>query len=147
MDIRKASLDDLQLVTEQTLLLYKDTNFDDLLVENKNLIEDENQIFFLGFELDKCIGFAHCSLRHDYVEGTGGGKVAYLEGIYVTPEPRKQGVASAFLVECEKWGLSKGCREIASDCEHDNQTSYDFHLSVGFREVNRLICFTKKITV
>ena len=145
MNIRKASIEDINIVTEQTLLLYDDNTFDDLLIENQRLLMDENQIIFLAFDLDKCIGFAHCSLRYDYVEGTDSGNVGYLEGIYVIPELRKHGIAKAFLNECEKWDLSKGCCEIARDCELDNETSYNFHIGVGFTEANRIICFTKKI--
>lgn len=145
VDIRKADIEDLMIVTEQTLLLYDDNTFDDLLLENEQLLTNENQIIFLAFKSDKCVGFAHCSLRYDYVEGTNGGNVGYLEGIYVIPELRKQGVARAFLSECEKWALSKDCNELASDCELDNHISYDFHMSVGFAEANRIICFTKKI--
>jgi len=145
MIIRKALMEDLNLVTEQTLLLYNDHTFDDLLIENERLLKNEKQIVFLAFESNKCIGFTHCSLRYDYVEGTKGGNVGYLEGIYVDPDFRNRGIASALLKECEKWSLSKGCHEIASDCELDNLISYNFHINVGFAEANRIICFTKKI--
>lgn len=145
INVRKASIDDLVLVTEQTLLLYDDNTFDDLLIENKRLLMDENQIIYLAFDASKCVGFAHCSLRYDYVEGTDSGNIGYLEGIYVIPELRKQGIAKAFLKECEKWALSKGCNEMASDCELNNYISYNFHISVGFAEANKIICFAKKI--
>lgn len=41
--------------------------------------------------------------------------------------------------------LNKGCSEFASDCELINETSRLFHINSGFKEVNRVICFTKKL--
>ncbi len=38
-----------------------------------------------------------------------------------------------------------GCREFAGDCELGNTDSLGFHLSMGFAEANRIICFTKKL--
>ena len=58
---------------------------------------------------------------------------------------RKQGIAKKLLEECEKWSLKKGCTEFASDCELNNSISFNFHLSVGFEEANRIICFRKKL--
>ena len=44
----------------------------------------------------------------------------------------------------QEWAKEKGCREFASDCELTNTDSLKFHLSLGFQEANRIICFTKK---
>ena len=97
-----------------------------------------------GFK-NEIIAFAQCQLRYDYVEGTNSSPVGYLEGIYVEPMYRKQGIAKKLLEECEKWSLKKGCTEFASDCELNNSISFNFHLSVGFEEANRIICFRKKL--
>ncbi len=71
--------------------------------------------------------------------------VGYLEAIYVAEDCRKQGLARELLDACQGWAKEKGCREFASDCELDNTQSLKFHLSVGFEEANRIICFTKKL--
>ena len=92
-----------------------------------------------------CVAFAQCGLRHDYVEGTETSPVGYLEGIYVRPEYRNQGVAAGLLACCEDWAAQQGCVEFASDCELDNVQSLRFHLHHGFEEANRIICFTKKL--
>ena len=49
------------------------------------------------------------------------------------------------LFECEKWAKEKGCKEFASDCEIDNNSSFGFHMALGFEEANRIICFTKTL--
>ena len=100
---------------------------------------------FLSEQNGKANGFAQCQLRHDYVEGTEGSPVGYLEGGYVEPEYRMQGCARALLQACESWAREMGCREFASDCELANRESLHFHLSAGFQEANRIICFVKEL--
>ena len=56
-----------------------------------------------------------------------------------------KGIASALCTECENWAREMGCTEFASDCELINKDTLDFHLSVGFAEENRIICFKKNI--
>lgn len=99
----------------------------------------------VGFFLAEDQGFAQCQLRNDYVEGTDSSPVGYLEAIYVEEGCRKQGIARQLLTACENWAKEKGCREFASDCGLTNTQSLKFHLSVGFEEANRIICFTKKL--
>lgn len=142
---KRAGIHDVQALTELTLRLYKDNTFESLLKENQELLSKENQIFFLAYNGDSAIGFAHCSLRVDYVEGTNGGTIGYLEGIYVQDEYRLQGIAKTLLIQCENWANENGCEEFASDCELDNVESYKFHLNLGFLEANRIISFAKKI--
>ena len=91
------------------------------------------------------IGVALCSLRHDYVEGCETSPVGYLEGVSVKEAYRNQGVAKRLVEECGQWAKEKGCREFASDCELSNTASLNFHLRIGFREQNRIICFKKDL--
>lgn len=35
--------------------------------------------------------------------------------------------------------------EFASDCELGNEESLAFHLKLGFKEANRIICFAKSL--
>ncbi|MEE0681546.1 MAG: aminoglycoside 6'-N-acetyltransferase [Candidatus Gastranaerophilaceae bacterium] len=91
------------------------------------------------------IGFAQCQLRHDYVEGAHSSPVAYLEGIFVKAPYRRLGAARGLLSMCEEWARGKGCHELASDCELNNDGSLGFHLNYGFSEANRIICFIKNI--
>ncbi len=102
-------------------------------------------VVFLAQEAAVPMGFAQCQLRYDYVEGCDASPVGYLEGIYVEPEYRKKGAARALLSACETWAKEKGCTEFASDCELTNADSICFHQSVGFEEMNRIVCFKKSI--
>lgn len=71
--------------------------------------------------------------------------MGYLEGIYVIEKFRNKSIASMICQWCENWAIEIGCEEFASDCELSNRESLEFHLAIGFTEVNRIICFTKKL--
>ena len=91
------------------------------------------------------VGAALCALRRDYVEGCGTSPVGYLEGVAVREAFRGRGIARSLVAECEQWARDKGCAEFASDCELTNAAALRFHLSVGFREENRIVCFKKML--
>ncbi len=117
----------------------------ELAAEFSDLLGQGNTALFLAGQSGTAVGFAQCQLRHDYVEGTSTSPVGYLEGIYVEPAHRQHGVAAALLHACEAWAKRQGCTEFASDCELENADSLRFHQSIGFREANRIICFTKEL--
>jgi len=143
--IYKASFNDLIVVAKMANAMWSNHTLEELEQEFSTIIECENSVVFIMYIKDKAIGFAQCQLRYDYVEGTDSSPVGYLEGIYVKDEYRNKGYAKELLKKCEKWALKKGCTEFASDCELINNTSLKFHLNMGFQEVNRIICFTKRL--
>ena len=143
--IYKAGAEDLPIVAELACKLWPDNAVEDLCSEFLPLLSKPDAAIFLAYNGETAIGFAQCQLRYDYVEGTESSPVGYLEGIFVAENHRKQGIAKELLSCCEHWARSKGCSEFASDCELDNVKSLQFHLSVGFEEANRVICFTKKL--
>lgn len=145
MVIRKAEKEELPILAELACRLWPYHTADEMLAEYGGSIAMADAAFFLAYAEETPIGFAQCQLRYDYVEGTSGSPVGYLEGIYVAEEYRKQGIAKSLLSACESWAKTKGCTQFASDCELTNTDSLQFHLNVGFEEVNRVICFTKKI--
>ena len=140
--IRKAEFSDLPVLTGLALKLWPDHDREEMYEELSSIMAKPDAAFFLG---ENASGFAQCQLRYDYVEGTESSPVGYLEGIYVEGGCRRQGLARALLAACENWARERGCREFASDCELTNTQSLRFHLSLGFEEANRIICFTKKL--
>ena len=131
---------------ELAALLWPGHDLEELQTEFAELIGRDCDAVFLCYAEDMPVGFAHCSLRHDYVEGTNTSPVGYLEGVYVRPEYRGRGVAAQLLKSCEDWAKDIGCTEFASDCELQNTDSLAFHLSAGFSEANRTIHFTKRLS-
>ena len=143
--IRKADRNDARILGELASQLWPHHCAAEMEAEMEQLLKLEDAAAFLAFEEEKAVGFAQCGLRHDYVEGTEDSPVGYLEAIYVAEDCRGRGTAKALLSACEDWARAKGCTEFASDCELDNTVSLQFHLNVGFREANRIICFAKKL--
>lgn len=91
------------------------------------------------------LGFLELSLRTDYVNGTSSSPVAFLEGIYVLPAARRRGVARRLATEAERWAVSVGCTELASDALLDNLQSHAMHASLGFEESERVVFFRKPL--
>jgi len=143
--IRKAEMEDLPIIAELSCQLWPGHTMEEMQAEMAEILVKKNAAFFLAYGEDLPVGFAQCRLRHDYVEGTGSSPVGYLEGIYVAEDFRKHGIARDLLMAAESWAKEQGCSEFASDCELTNAESLRFHLSVGFEEANRIICFTKKL--
>ncbi|MDR0928793.1 MAG: GNAT family N-acetyltransferase [Oscillospiraceae bacterium] len=145
--IRRAGLSDLNIVTAMTLALYGgDHTYDDLAAENTALLASDNDAVFIALAGEGAVGFAHVSLRREYVEGTQSGTVkGYLEGIYTEASHRNRGIARALVPSGEQWAKGKGCKEFASDCQLTNTDSLRFHLKIGFEEVGRIICFKKDL--
>ena len=91
------------------------------------------------------IGFVEMSIRN-YAEGCDSDRVAYIEGWYVEPDFRGRGVGRALVDAVEEWARSRGLTEIASDAQIDNLDGIRAHRALGFDEVERTVCFAKKLT-
>ena len=88
------------------------------------------------------VGFLELSIRA-YAEDCVTDHVAYLEGWYVVPEARRQGVGTALVRAAEEWARSQGCTEFASDALIDNHVSAAAHRALGFQETVQIRCFRK----
>ena len=143
--IRKATKNDIEIIANLAVIMWDENSVEDLSNEFAELLSKDDAQIFLKYENDIPVGFAQCQLRHDYVEGTETTPVGYLEGIFIMEGYRNRRYAKELLNECEMWAKDKGCKEFASDCEVDNDISFQFHMAMNFTEANRIICFTKKL--
>ena len=143
--ILRANSKDSRVLAEMAVQMWSSHTVDELEAEFSEGLKNNKLVFFIKYRNNLPAGFAQCSLRTDYVEGTNTSPVGYLEGIFVKADYRNRGYAKELLVACEKWAKNMGCSEFASDCELDNIGSLKFHLTMGFDEANRIICFKKSI--
>ena len=143
--IKKAKREDYKIVAKLAKELWKEHSIEELEKEFWEYLTSETASIFIAYENQIPIAFVQVSLRYEYVEGTTTSPVAYLEGIFVKNDYRNQGIARTLVKECEKWAKEKHCKELASDCEIENDISYSFHLKNNFKEVNRIICFKKEL--
>ena len=141
--IRKAEMSDLPVLTRLALELWPDNAADKMYYDLGKIMMSGESVFFLAYDGENAVGHAQCQLRHDYVEGTDTSPVGYLEGIYVKEEFRQRGYASRLLKACEDWAREAGCMEFASKCQLHDEAGLAYHLNLGFREANRIICFSK----
>jgi aminoglycoside 6'-N-acetyltransferase I len=89
-------------------------------------------------------GFLEAQVRN-YAEGCSGSRIGYIEGWYVEPELRRQGLGAQLVRAAEHWARELGLSEMASDCEIDNAVSWRAHITLGYQEVERIICFRKAL--
>lgn len=100
----------------------------------------------LAFALDGSpLGFVEASKRTDYVNGTSTSPVAFLEGLYVVPGARRNGIAHSLVTSVVTWALREGCSELASDALLDNLTGQLVHRALGFEETERVVYFRKAL--
>lgn len=92
----------------------------------------------------KLVAFLEASIR-PWVEDCEGDMVGYLEGWYVEPNYRRQGLGRHLVSEAEAWARSKGCGEMASDAEIGNETSIEAHRQLGYEETSRLVHLRKAL--
>ena len=91
-------------------------------------------------------GFLEMDIRIDYVPGSNfGSSVGYLEGIYVTPSLRRQGIATKLFSEAENWCKDNGISQIGSDAVIGNEIGLTVHAKLGFSEVERSVHFIKSV--
>jgi aminoglycoside 6'-N-acetyltransferase I len=91
------------------------------------------------------IGFVEASKRVDYVNGTNSSPVAFLEGLYVGPAARRNGVARALVAAAEAWAVAEGCTELASDSPLENAAAHAVHRALGFTETEPVVYFCRPV--
>lgn len=89
-------------------------------------------------------GFAEVSLRR-YANGCEESPVAFLEGIWVSPNFRRRGVADRLVGHIGDLLRAKGFMELCSDALLDNTVSHKAHKSWGFQETERVVYFRKPL--
>jgi len=89
-------------------------------------------------------GFAEVALR-PYANGCDTRPVPFLEGIWVEPRFRRQGLGAQMIAHIETLLAARGFREIGSDALIDNRVSHAAHRAWGFSETERVVYFRKAL--
>jgi putative acetyltransferase len=90
-------------------------------------------------------GFVEASIRA-HVDGCSTHPVGYVEGWYVDPAVRRQGIGRKLAEAAERWAAMQGCKEMASDAHLMNTVSHAAHKALGFEETERLVHFRKALS-
>lgn len=126
--------------------LWPDSTRDDLEKEQQAILDDpgRNAVFVAEAPTGEVVGFIEVSLR-GWAEGCRTQPVGYIEGWFVSPARRRKGIGATLVKAAETWALSQGCTEMGSDAETWNEVSQRAHQALGYSEVLRLVCFSKKL--
>ncbi len=87
-------------------------------------------------------GFAELAIR-PYANGCESRPVAFLEGIWVSPQFRRQGAAARLIAHIEAFAIARGFHEIGSDAFIADAVSHAAHAGWGFSETERVVYFRK----
>lgn len=102
------------------------------------------EVFVLERNNGKLGGFIELNIRN-YAEGSQSEKVPYVEGWFIDADIRGNGHGRQLIKIAEKWATENGFNELASDAELENLDSISAHKALGFEEVERIVCFMKKL--
>jgi aminoglycoside 6'-N-acetyltransferase I len=127
-------------------MLWQHASADEHVLETDQLLAAPHRyaVFLAVSPEEEALGFAEAAVRHDYVNGCDTSPVLFLEGIYVIPNVRRQGIARALCISVEQWGTEHACAEFASDSQIDNVNAQALHRALGFEETERVVFFRKR---
>lgn len=148
MIIRAAEPTDIQAWTRLRADLWPDEPLSVHRKEAEQLLESSPPtgiVYLAETSEDSLCAFCEASLRRDAVNGCSTKSVAFIEGIYVRPSHRRQGLGRLLIDAVRGWALRAGCKEIASDASLDNTASQAFHRAVGFEETERTVFFRRTL--
>lgn len=91
------------------------------------------------------IGFVQVGLRSHADGCDPNHSVGFIEGWFVEPVVRGQGVGAALIRAAEEWARALGCREMASDTWLDNAPSQRAHEAIGYEVVDRCVHYRKPL--
>jgi aminoglycoside 6'-N-acetyltransferase I len=115
------------------------------LDEMQTILGSDSQAGFVAVHPEGGLcGFAEVSV-HPYDEDYRTRPVGYLEGWYVDFDLRQQEIGKELVGAAERWAITKGCIEMASDTSADNSISRRAHNSLGYEEATVVVRFRKRI--
>jgi aminoglycoside 6'-N-acetyltransferase I len=105
---------------------------------------DQEPVFVAERPGGRLCGMIEISIR-DQAEGCQTHNVGYIEGWYVEPAWRRQGVGRRLVEQGEAWARAQGCIEIASDTTPAYPLSPAAHQRLGYEVVQQTTHFRKRL--
>lgn len=94
----------------------------------------------------RVVGFVQVGLR-SHADGCDTSRpVGFIEGWYLVPDCRRQGIGRRLLAAAEDWASNQGCKEMGSDTQIDNEISQTAHRALGYQVVDRCVHFRKPLS-
>jgi aminoglycoside 6'-N-acetyltransferase I len=104
----------------------------------------ETPVVFVAAVSGRLVGFLELDFRK-YAPGCRSSPVAFIEGWYVEPAVRGQGIGRALMEAAQAYARAAGHDEIASDAEIDNANGIAAHRALGWEEIERVVYFRRSL--
>ena len=148
MTIRPVTKSDRDVWLQMRAALWPDQTEAELGIEvDQFLLGSKSSLLttvFVSADVDGLLtGFIELFVRN-VAEGCNG-TTPHVEGWYVSPDWRNQGVGRALMDAAETWSRSRGFNELASDTTADNELSQAAHQRLGFEIAERSVHFRKTL--
>lgn len=147
MNIRKAKASDAHAWAKLRTELWPNT-CDSHQKEINDFFEGDSidiEAVYVAEVASSVIGFIEINIRN-FAEGSRRPKVPYIEAWLVDEAHRAKGIGKALIKEAERWALTHGYTELASDTDLSNTNSISTHKHLGFKETERIVCFIKDLS-
>lgn len=146
LKIRPATADDGAEWARMRRALWPDCSPARSKLEMRELFSDPEKFGILVLDRGdgRLGGFVELALR-DGVDGAKREVTAYVEGWWVDEDLRGKAWGRKLIAAAERWAAQRGMAELASDAELWNEAGIAAHRRVGFREVERLVLFLKRV--
>lgn len=118
----------------------------ELETEMRVLYERRHQdyAFYIAWNNQSPVGLVEVSLR-PHAPGCTTSPVGFIEGWYVRPEYRRQGVGRALIARAEDWARAQGVAEMGSDTNARYPVSPVAHAALGYEETNVPLHYRKSL--
>ncbi len=105
---------------------------------------DRNAVLVAASHAGEPVAFVEVAIR-DWAEGCATRPVGYIEAWFVDTRHRRMGLGRRLMEAAERWAVSRGCTEIGSDAELQNDVSHQAHRALGYLEVTRVVLYSKRV--
>ena len=143
--IKQMHDDDQKEWAQMRCALWPDDSYDEHLRDVGVILTSSDEWAFIARTNDFVpAGFAEVAVRK-FANGCTERPVAFLEGIWVAPDFRRQNVGKSLVTHVGAFLTLRGFREICSDAQIENRPSLTAHRGWGFLETERVIYFRKPL--
>ncbi|MBZ5763759.1 GNAT family N-acetyltransferase [Rhizobium sp. VS19-DR104.2] len=143
--IRKMQRTDSDLWAAMRSRLWDRLSFEEHSADIERLWNGEKGNGYIAQTPDRtAVGFAEISIR-DYANGCTAQPVPFLEGIWIDPNHRRNGIGRLLITNITDDLIVQGFHELCSDADVGNRRSHQAHKNWEFSETARVVYFRKPL--